>query len=367
MVADKHGVVYAFCNDRKDTDYDGAAEVHLVGARKKPGQDWEAVKTLDSVPDWAISMGAAVYDEEEDIVMCSGWRIPKQKDEFASYTEEELAENEKREKELGIYAGQFLLYSTDGGENWQDRPLVIETVDFVHKTGELFKLGGYCHGSEHGVQLRHGAHKGRLLCPSRTQAGEYHSWEELTEYCYNNTIYSDDHGVTWKAGAPVQIGTGEGTLIENADGTITYNSRAFFKDQKRYLATSTDGGETFGDFRTDDFLLEEINIGCNASFLRVEKADLADTSLLPADADGITLFANPRSKVRDHMTVCYSFDGGKTWAGLKEIYAGPSGYSSLTFSAPEQKFYLVYERGIKHYIDQGIAAACFDMEWLLSN
>ena len=81
VVADKHGVVYAFCNDRKDTDYDGAAEVHLVGARKKPGQDWEAVRTLDSVPDWAISMGAAVYDEEEDIVMCSGWRIPKQKDE----------------------------------------------------------------------------------------------------------------------------------------------------------------------------------------------------------------------------------------------------------------------------------------------
>ena len=367
VVADKHGVVYAFCNDRKDTDYDGAAEVHLVGARKKPGCDWEAVKTLDSVPDWAISMGAAVYDEEEDIVMCSGWRIPKQKDEFASYTEEELAENEKREKELGIYAGQFLLYSTDGGDTWQDRPLVIETVDFVHKTGELFKLGGYCHGSEHGVQLRHGEHKGRLLCPSRTQAGEYHSWEELTEYCYNNTIYSDDHGVTWKAGAPVQIGTGEGTLIENADGTITYNSRAFFKDQKRYLATSTDGGETFGDFRTDDFLLEEINIGCNASFLRVEKADLTDTSLLPEDADGITLFANPRSKVRDHMTVCYSFDGGKTWAGLKEIYAGPSGYSSLTFSAPEQRFYLVYERGINHYIDQGIAAAAFDLEWLLSS
>ena len=91
----------------------------------------------------------------------------------------------------------------------------------------------------------------------------------------------------------------------------------------------------------NDCVLEEINIGCNASFLRVHKPELADTSLLPEDADGITLFANPRSKVRDHMTVCYSFDGGKTWAGLKEIYAGPSGYSSLTFSVPEQKFYLV--------------------------
>ena len=66
------------------------------------------------------------------------------------------------------------------------------------------------------------------------------------------------------------------------------------------------------------------------------------------------------------MTVCYSFDGGKTWAGLKEIYAGPSGYSSLTFSAPEQKFYLVYEKGVKHYIDLGIAAATFDLEWLMN-
>ena len=86
------------------------------------------------------------------------------------------------------------------------------------------------------------------------------------------------------------------------------------RDQKRYLALSTDGGETYGDFRADDFLIEEKSLGCNASFLRVEREDLPAEAqaLLPEEADSVTVFVNPRSDKRNTLTACVSFDSGET-------------------------------------------------------
>lgn len=370
IVVDGNGCVFAFCNDRKDSLADHADEVSLVCARRRTGGEWEPVRELAGVPGWACSMGSAVCDEMTNTVMCSGQRIPVARNEFGSYTQEQIAEMEARAelraRELGIRKGPFLLFTSDGGETWQERALEIEKVKHVHWDGTVAQLDGSCHGSAHGIQLRHGPHRGRLLCPSRTQIGEYSDWDGLRKCVYNNAIYSDDHGATWKASAPVQLATGEGALIELADGTITYNSRAYYRDQKRYLATSVDGGATYGDFRTDDFLLEEENIGCNASFLRVERDQIRDAFLLPDDADGVTVFANPRSKVRDNMTACISFDGGRTWAKTQNIWKGPCAYSSLAFSEKEQRFFLMYEKGEKRPYESGVAIAEFDLEWLLS-
>ena len=371
VVADAHGVLYAFCNDRKDTVADFASEISLVARRKKAGGDWEPERTLAAVPGWACNMGSAVYDGAADTVFCSGRRIPVQRNEFGSYTPEERAEIDTRARakarDLGIRMGQFLLLSNDGGDTWRDRPLEVIPRSHVHWDGVRADLGGDCHGSAHGVQLRHGPHAGRLLCPSRTQIGEYSDWDGLRKCVYNNAIYSDDHGATWQASSPVQLATGEGALIENRDGSITYNSRAYFQDQKRYLATSLDGGSSYGNFRTDDFLMEEKNIGCNASFLRVEREDLADSSLLPGGADGVTLFANPRSQVRENMTICLSFDSGRVWREGRRVYAGPCAYSSLDFSPATQRFCLLYERGESDPCDSGIAALEFDLEWLLKS
>ena len=153
--------------------------------------------------------------------------------------------------------------------------------------------------------------------------------------------------------------------MEDGEGNVLYNSRAYYEDRKRYLASSMDGGETFGNFCTDEFLLDTAGMGCNASLLRVERIDLEDASMLPDDADSITLFVNPRSENRDHLTACISFDSGKTWARTKLIHEGRSAYSSLAFSKQEQKFYLLYEWGQNDPYDCGIMCACFDSEWLL--
>ena len=373
LVAAKDGTVFAFCNDRKDSLLDHAEEVALVCARKRPGKDrWSEVITLAGIPGWSCMIGSAVYDQETDTVFCSADRNPLARKEFAVFSPGELADLEqqalRKARELGIQKGPFLVYSSDGGETWQQRPHVIGTRAFVRPyDGKEIRIGGSCHGSGHGIQLRHGEHAGRLLCPSRVAMDQYDTWEALRTHSYNNSIFSDDHGITWHASAPVQAGTGEGTLMEGPDGSILYNSRAYFSDQKRYLATSTDGGETYGQFRTDDFLLEEEALGCNASLLRLEREDLSESQcrLLPEGADSITIFINPRARIRENLTACISFDSGATWAKTRELWKAACAYSSLDYCAADGHFYLLYERGDRGPYEHGIALREFDLEWLL--
>lgn len=370
IIVTNEGTVLAFCNDRHDTVNDSAPESDVVCVRKALEGEWSPVRVLAHVDGWACTIGSAVYDENTHEAFCSGLRIPVTRHEFGRYTEEEKREFERRTAEkvaqAGVPAGDFLLCSQDGGLNWQERPLQIQPYPFVYEDGTAIPVRGCCHGSGAGITLRHGEHAGRLLCPSRMATGEYHDMDGLRKHSYNNAIYSDDHGLTWKASAPVQPGTGEGTLMEDGEGNILYNSRAYYEDRKRYLASSTDGGETFGDFRTDDFLLDTAYMGCNASLLRVERCDLADASLLPEDADGVTVFVNPRSEGRDHLAACISFDSGRTWAQTRLIHEGRNAYSSIAFSRREQTFYLLYELGENDPYDQGIMCACFDLEWLLT-
>ncbi len=370
VVADRRGNVYAFCNDRRDTLIDHAEETDLVCRIKRPYFGWSKPMTLAHVPGWACVIGSALYDDISDTVFCSVYRNPVAKNEFGKYTEDDKKrmreEAERKAREAGVKSGSFLIYTDDGGESWKERPMDIAPAEFVNIDGDTVKIGGSCHGSAHGIRLRHGEHAGRLICPSRFAAGEYSDWEGLQRYSYNNAVFSDDRGLTWRASSPVQRGTGEGTLIENEDGSLTYNSRGCFHDQKRYLATSHNGGESWEDFRTDDHLIEEKNIGCNASFLHVERGDLADPSILPDSADSITLFANPRSETRTNMTVCVSFDSGKSWSHIKTVYEGACAYSSLDYNKAEGNFVLLYEKGESHPYEFGMSIAEFDPEWLLA-
>ena len=369
IVATNDGTIFAFCNDRKDSVIDHAKEVALVYARKKNNQPWEPEQTLSGIPDWACGIGSAIYDPDTDVVFVSGSRNPVARNEFGTFTDEEIAameaEAEEKARALGISRGEILFESSDGGDSWQDAPIQIKTREFITTDGRTLEIGGSCHGSAHGIQLKHGPHKGRLLWPSRIFTNRYTNWAEAILACYNNSLYSDDHGKTWHASAPVQQGTGEGTLIELSNGDILYNSRSMHQDQLRLLATSTDGGETYQDFRPAEFIYEEKNIGCNASFLRVERVELPD---LKENADAITLFVNPRAKDRSNMTICVSFDDAKTWTHTKTIWEGGCAYSSLVYDAVSRHFFLLYEKGTSSTdpYEYGIALLEFDLEWLLS-
>ena len=377
VIATGKGTLLAFSNDRKGTLDDHAEVASLCLARKEAGKDWETVRELCTLEGYHFLIGCAVYDENTNRAMIFGEVRGASVNEFGEYTEAELieirrAERQKAEKD-GVRLGDFLLESDDDGITWSRRDIVFEQAEFTHRDGKRYLAQGCTHGGSHGITLKHGKYAGRLLCPSRIMNLErYTDSAGLCRSVYNNAVYSDDHGATWHTTTPVQLGTGEGTLIERADGTVLYNSRAYFDDELRYLATSYDGGASYTDFRTDAFLREP-KFGCNASFLRVELDALSESerALLPEGARDVTVYVGPHSPdVRKDLTASVSFDGGETYSHTKLITSDPCAYSSLDYSPVTSSFCLIYEKGEpaspNNPYKLGITAFEFTLDWLVS-
>jgi sialidase-1 len=218
------------------------------------------------------------------------------------------------------------------------------------------------HMNEHGITLRHGKHKGRLIRPSRWYAGQNHrsKWPEH----YTNAIYSDDGGKTWQASEPFPAkGTGEATLAELSDGTLYYNSRRHWAEEganprRRWTATSTDGGHTWKNLTFCEVLPDgpqNTNYGCMAGLTR-----------LAVKGHDILIYSNCDSPSgRDRGTVWASFDGGKTWPIKKLVYQGRHAYSSMTSGRPgtitEGMIFHHFEGGPKG----GSAVARFNLAWVL--
>ncbi len=244
--------------------------------------------------------------------------------------------------------------STDHGKSWKPQSIELHK-DSKENTPSM-------HMNEHGITLRHGKHKGRLLRPTRWYAGrnERSRWPKH----YTNAIYSDDGGKTWHTSEPFPaFGTGEAAVAELADGRIYYNSRRHWAPEgknprRRWTAWSYDGGETWKDLSICKALPDgpqDTNYGCMGGLIRV-----------PIHNRDILLYSNcdsPRGRKR--ITVWGSFDGGKTWPIKRLVFPGRGAYSSLNAGRPKTKsegwIYLHFEGGPKG----GSTMARFNLSWVL--
>jgi len=216
------------------------------------------------------------------------------------------------------------------------------------------------HMNEHGITLRHGKHKGRLLRPSRCYAGtnDRKKWPQH----YTNAIFSDDGGRTWRTSAPFPAnGTGEAAVAELADGTIYYNSRRHWAPEgvnplRRWTARSDDGGATWQDLGICEILPDgpqNTSYGCMGGLAR-----------LPVAGRDILLYSNCDSPDGRRLgTVWASFDGGRTWPMKRLVTKGSFAYSSLAAGRPETAsegwIYLMFESG-------GAKVARFNLAWVLA-
>jgi len=244
--------------------------------------------------------------------------------------------------------------SQDDGRSWYAQSTIIEK----DKDGNSPSM----HMNEHGIMLRRGPHKGRLIRPTRYYGPNGGKAEWPLQY--TNAIYSDDGGKSWKSSDPFpEKGTGEAALLELSDGRIYYNSRLHWskrpRNKRRREAWSDDGGVSWKDWRIVDVLPDGDQgrtYGCMGGLTR-----------LPLKDRDVLIFSNldTSASYRERISVWVSFDAGKTWPVKRLVDAGRSGYSSLAVGRDNSSsagwIYLFYE----HDPIKGAHMARFNLTWVL--
>ena len=253
-------------------------------------------------------------------------------------------------------------FSSDQGQSWQAKKIKIHPDNNGNPPS--------MHMNEHGITLKNGIHKGRLVRTSR-----YYGKGNEREYWpshYTNAIYSDNGGKTWHTSNPFPVnGTGEAAIVELSDGSLYYNSRRHLSTdglnpRMRYIASSSDGGQNWENL----YVSKELPDGEQNR----DYGLMAGLDRLPFEGHDILIFSNIDSySGRKNGTVWLSFDGGKSWPLKKVIEEGGFKYSSLAVgrkNTPSEGYiYLLYETGTKndiHAYGGGIIAR-INLSWLMKD
>jgi sialidase-1 len=179
-------------------------------------------------------------------------------------------------------------------------------------------------GPGHGIQIAAGEYTGRLLIPRHADGSSL-------------AFYSDDHGDTWQASAPVGMGN-ESEIAETGDGRLIQVMRPNHPVSKPHdplqamFSFSDDGGQTWADSTPHPDL----------------KTSICMAALIQGAAEKL-LYAYPDDYYsRARMTVAQSTDQGVTFSPKLLIYAGPTGYSELGLLSNGETL-LFFENGAVEY------------------
>ena len=225
--------------------------------------------------------------------------------------------------------------STDGGHTWSQRTI---TADITPDPGWRSRFAA----SGQGIQLRYGPHAGRLI--------QQYTIINGSGVFQAVSVFSDDHGATWRAGEAVGTGMDENKTVELSDGRVMLNSRDSARSGYRKVADSTDAGQTYGPFTIERAQPDPAN---NASIIRA----FPDAPEGSARAK-VLLFSNAAdSSSRRNGTIRMSCDDGRTWPASKVFQPGSMSYSTLA-ALPDGTYGLLYEPGT------GIRYANFNLAWL---
>ncbi|HYF34730.1 MAG TPA: sialidase family protein [Prosthecobacter sp.] len=260
------------------------------------------------------------------------------------------------------YMRCFYQRSTDDGLTWSTPVEITQTFESFRKDYDWKVLAT---GPDHGIQLKNG----RLIVPVWLSTG---TGGNAHRPSVTATIYSDDHGQTWKAGeiavpcTDEWINPNETTAVELADGSVMLNVRNESKTHRRLVTVSKDGATGWSTPRFDEALLEPI---CMGSVVRLSLADSSDKNRL--------LFSNPhnlakekgkeeagKNRDRKNVSVKVSYDEGQTWAVNKSVQPGYSAYSDIGVSQAGT-ILCFYGRGEKlNFAGDRLTLARFNLEWL---
>ena len=267
------------------------------------------------------------------------------------------------------YMRCFYMRSRDEGVTWTDPVEITSTFDAFRSEYDWKVIAA---GPGHGIQLRHGPNRGRLVVPVWLSLG---TGEHAHRPSVASTIFSDDHGKTWRRGeiavpdTPDSIHPSETILVQLSDGRVMLNTRSESKQHRRLVTVGPDGAGGWSRPRFDDALLEPI---CMAAMVRVRRPRGTQSGLIafsnPHNLSrrlGGEVAGRPRDRVR--MAVKLSYDEGRTWPVHRILEQGFSGYSDLA-ALPDGRLLCFYERGStdrkNNYRPGRLTVAGFDEEWV---
>ncbi len=311
MVVTRKGTILAICEGRK-ASFSDQGDIDLVlKTSRDGGKSWSPLRVIVDDEKNTAGNPCPVVERETGTIVLPFCRNNKE---------------------------VFVTTSTDDGETWS-KPVNI--------TGQVIqpRWTWYATGPGHGIQLR----SGRLLIPCDHKLDN--ATKQQPHLYISHVIYSDDRGKTWKIGGILDERTNECQALETQDGTVYLNIRSYHDKNRRAIAWSRDGGETFSPVTLDETLIEP---KCQASLLRLSGAGDGRKNRV--------LFANPASTERKNMTVRLSYDEARTWPVSKVLNPGKSVYSELAI-APDGTILCLYENGEKNQYEK-MTLARFTLEWL---
>ena len=233
----------------------------------------------------------------------------------------------------------YICESADDGATWSEPVCISSQI----KEDYMCFIG--C-GPGVGIRIKTGAHKGRLVVPIYFTPRVWPLMECTA------CIYSDDHGKTWKRGGAAgenrkrlglfKVGhkfiadgerTSESQIIELPGGALRVFVRNHASCRKVAIADSTDGGESWHDYRHIDVP----QCICQISAINVKDGDKEATLLLNA-AD---------KKKRMNGVIRLSYDYGETFPYALQIKDGEFVYSSMC-QANDGTICVLYEGSTQH-------------------
>ena len=235
-----------------------------------------------------------------------------------------------------------LSVSTDNGYTWTQRVITDQVLgDKGKELTSCFATSGA------GTQKMAEPNKGRLL----QQMACVHKTNGIVAF----TIYSDDHGATWKSGnATPGVVDGkkfdENKVAELSDGSLILISRAQ-NSGGRIICNSTDSGENWTNCRISNELSDEAN---NAQVIR------AFPNATPGTLRSkVLLFSGTPGAGRNNGKIWASFDDGKTWPLSKQFRQGGTGYTTMAMQS-DGTIGLLMEPGVWNHV----AYLNFNLRWL---
>ncbi len=321
LIVTTGGTALAICEGRKDG---GGLQgnVDLIQRRSTDGgRTWSRIQRIADAGDDTLGNPCSLLDRTTGFVWLAFTRSPGQ------FTEAQITAGEVEGS-----TRVFVTHSKDNGLTWENPSDITATTK---RTGWTW----YGTGPGNGIQL----FDGRLFVPS------YHKEGERGTVTRSHSVFSDDHGKTWKLGANAGLGNGESQALQRTDGTIYLSARAarggpFF----RSIVTSPDRGKTWSDKRYDRTLHDPY---CQGSLLAISRSTGAPSSrsARPGDSTAIRveqefdarisnnasapsplwLYCHSAGPDRHNLTIRISRDEGRTWPGKHLLRRGNGQYTSM--------------------------------------